>query len=375
MLVHRSERNALQQSDRRQPQPPQTRGVRTQRERRLRDDQRGRHAQNRVGRIGQNCPRRGGGWNRGDSAGRAMARLRRGDELQPSQFRDADLGRGPGRAHRAHRDLRHRAHTDRASSARGQGNSDHRPHLTRPLRAQHRRRMERTGNSDVRCVAARARPALRPRRRIHHPAQAPVDRGQIRFRGKFLYHPWRLLRAQAGAAAMAADHERRQQPRRRDFAARHADLNFALGPDLPTLAATCADVKRMARERYGREISVFTMGYVVWRETEREALRYRDYYVKEKGDFAAAHNLLETLIPNSQSALGDQYKAMIENFIAGYSALPLVGTPEQVVDGIFWKSRAGFDGLTLSCVDYDEGIAQYRDQLRPLLIQAGLRVE
>jgi alkanesulfonate monooxygenase SsuD/methylene tetrahydromethanopterin reductase-like flavin-dependent oxidoreductase (luciferase family) len=164
-------------------------------------------------------------------------------------------------------------------------------------------------------------------------------------------------------------------PAGRDFAARHADLNFALGPDLTTLAATCADIKRLARERHGRGLSVFTMGYVVCRETEREALRYRDYYVKEKGDFAAAHNLLETLIPNSQSALGDQYNAMIENFIAGYSALPLVGTPEQVVDGMIEMARAGFDGLTLSWVDYDEGIAQYRDQLRPLLIQAGLRVE
>ena len=164
-------------------------------------------------------------------------------------------------------------------------------------------------------------------------------------------------------------------PAGRDFAARHADLNFALGPDLPTLAATCADIKHLARERYERELSVFTMGYVVCRETEREALRYRDYYVKEKGDFAAAQNLLETLIPNSQSALGDQYRAMIENFIAGYSAMPLVGTPEQVVDGMVEMARAGFDGLTLSWVDYDEGLAQYRDQLRPLLIQSGLRVE
>jgi len=35
----------------------------------------------------------------------------------------------------------------------------------------------------------------------------------------------------------------------------------------------------------------------------------------------------------------------------------------------------GFDGLTPSWVDYDEGIAQYRDQLRPLLVKAGLCVE
>jgi dimethylsulfone monooxygenase len=162
-------------------------------------------------------------------------------------------------------------------------------------------------------------------------------------------------------------------PAGRDFAACHADLNFALGPDLPTLSATCAEVKTLARERYRREISVFTMGYVVCRETEKEARRYRDYYVKEKGDFTAARNLLETLIPNSQSALGSQFQAMIENFIAGYSALPLVGTPEQIVDGMCRMAQAGFDGLTLSWVDYDEGIAQYRDKLRPLLIQAGLR--
>ena len=173
--------------------------------------------------------------------------------------------------------------------------------------------------------------------------------------------PTRNLKA--SSAAVATDGAG-NSPAGRDFAARHADLNFALGPDLPTLAATCADIKRRARDRYGRALSVFTMGYVVCRETEREALRYRDYYVKEKGDFAAAHNLLETLIPNSQSALGDQYKAMIENFIAGYSALPLVGTPDQVVDGMIEMARAGFDGLTLSWVDYDEGIAQYRDQLR-----------
>ena len=180
---------------------------------------------------------------------------------------------------------------------------------------------------------------------------------------KPMQHPWPPI--------MSAGNS----PAGRDFAARHADLNFALGPDLETLGATCAEVKRLARERYAREISVFTMGYVVCRDTEREALRYRDYYVKEVGDFTAAHNLIETLIPNSQSALGDQYRAMTENFIAGYSALPLVGTPEQVVDGMLAMARAGFDGLTLSWVDYDEGLAQYREQLRPLLIQSGLRVE
>jgi dimethylsulfone monooxygenase len=43
-----------------------------------------------------------------------------------------------------------------------------------------------------------------------------------------------------------------------------------------------------------------------------------------------------------------------------------------VVDGMSQMAR-GFDGLTLSWVDYDEGIAQFRDELCPVLVQAGLR--
>jgi hypothetical protein len=37
-------------------------------------------------------------------------------------------------------------------------------------------------------------------------------------------------------------------------------------------------------------------------------------------------------------------------------------------------SDAGIDGLAISWVDYDQGVAQYRDKLLPRMIQAGLRV-
>lgn len=163
-------------------------------------------------------------------------------------------------------------------------------------------------------------------------------------------------------------------PAGRDFSARQADLTFILGPDLSTLADTCAAVKRLARERYGREVAVFTQAYVVCRATEEEARKYYHYYIYEKGDWQAVRNLLDVLIPNSQSALGAQYEAMAANMIAGYGALPLVGTPAQVVMGMRELAEAGFDGLTLCWVNYDEGVRQYYYELRPLLIQAGLRV-
>jgi FMNH2-dependent dimethyl sulfone monooxygenase len=162
-------------------------------------------------------------------------------------------------------------------------------------------------------------------------------------------------------------------PRGQQFAAKHADLNFVVAPDVQTAGELAREVKQLAREEYGREILVFGQGYIVCRDTEAEAIAYRDHYVQEKGDWEGVRNLLDVLIPNSESALGDAWESMAANLIAGYGALPLVGTPEQVVDGMRAFADAGLDGLTLSWVDYLGGLAQFDEVLRPMLVEAGLR--
>jgi len=162
-------------------------------------------------------------------------------------------------------------------------------------------------------------------------------------------------------------------PAGRRFAAKHADLNFVLVPDLAVGRAVIAEIKELARREFGREILVFGMGYVVCRDTEREAREFAHYYVHEKGDWKGVRNLLNTLLPNSQSASPEQFEAMAANFIAGYSALPLVGTPEQVVEGMQHMSAAGMDGITLSWVDYESGLEQFQKQILPLMREAGLR--
>lgn len=162
-------------------------------------------------------------------------------------------------------------------------------------------------------------------------------------------------------------------PRGQHFAAKHCDLNFVVAPDIATAGQLAADVKRLAREEYGRDIMVFGQGYIVCRDTEEEARAYRDLYVQEKGDWQGVRNLLDTLIPNSQSALGDGWEAMAANLIAGYGAIPLVGTPEQVVDGMRQFADAGLDGISISWVDYLGGLAQFDRVLRPMLVEAGLR--
>lgn len=162
-------------------------------------------------------------------------------------------------------------------------------------------------------------------------------------------------------------------PRGQDFAAKHADLNFVVAPDIETAGQLAAEVKQRALAEHGREILVFGQGYIVCRDTEEEAIAYRDHYVQTKGDWAGVKNLLDVLIPNSQSALGDAWEAMAANLIAGYGALPLVGTPEQVVAGMKEFADAGLDGISICWVDYLSGLAQFDEVLRPLLVEAGLR--
>lgn len=156
------------------------------------------------------------------------------------------------------------------------------------------------------------------------------------------------------------------------FAAKHADLNFVVAPDLATAAQSAIQVKASAAQ-YGKKMQVFGQAYVVCRESKAEAERFVQHYVHELGDWQGVRNLLDMLIPNSQSVLGEQWEAMAGNMIAGYGALPLVGTPDQVVEGLLEFAAAGLDGVTLSWVDYLAGIEQYQKQLLPRLIEAGLR--
>lgn len=158
----------------------------------------------------------------------------------------------------------------------------------------------------------------------------------------------------------------------RDFAARHADVNFAVLPSVAAARDAVAGVKRHAEQRYGREILVFGAGHIVCADTEAEAQRVLDHHVHERGDWQAADTALRLLIPNSQSADFDR-EGMAAKAIAGFFALPLVGTPEQVVDCMATMADAGLDGLAVSWFDYEAGIAQFADVLSPLLADAGLR--
>lgn len=188
------------------------------------------------------------------------------------------------------------------------------------------------------------------------------------FRSPGAYSSPRPVQAPHPVLMSAGNSERGQH-----FAAKHTDLNFVVAPDIETAGSIARNVKALARDTYGRDIQVFGQGYIVCRDTEEEAIAYRDHYVNETGDWEGVANLLDVLVPNSQSALGDGWRSMASNLIAGYGALPLVGTPEQVVAGMQAFSDAGLDGISISWVDYHAGLEQFDRVLRPMLVEAGLR--
>jgi len=62
------------------------------------------------------------------------------------------------------------------------------------------------------------------------------------------------------------------------------------------------------------------------------------------------------------------------HFIAGWGGFPLVGTKEQVVDGLGLLSKVGFDGVILSWARYVEEMRQFQvETLRCSSRRAALR--
>jgi FMNH2-dependent dimethyl sulfone monooxygenase len=158
--------------------------------------------------------------------------------------------------------------------------------------------------------------------------------------------------------------------RGQEFAAKHTDVIFVATSDAEASGTMAGSVKALARSTYDREVSVFGQVFIICDEDEGKAHRYYDSLVHEHGDWEGVRNLLDVLVPNSRSA---EWESLAANLIGGYGAMPLVGTPAQVIAGLDELADAGMDGLTVSWPDYLAGIEQFHRTLLPGLIDRKLR--
>jgi alkanesulfonate monooxygenase SsuD/methylene tetrahydromethanopterin reductase-like flavin-dependent oxidoreductase (luciferase family) len=162
----------------------------------------------------------------------------------------------------------------------------------------------------------------------------------------------------------------------RHFAVKHCDLVFTVirTGTIDEVRVHVQAYHKLAREEYGREVRVWTSVNIVQGETEQAARAFYDYYVHQKGDWAAAKNMIDTFLLeiNQRTVPPERVKAMQEAFVQGWGGVPLVGTKEQIVDGLRALSDAGLDGVLVTFPRYEAGMREFRDVTYRLLKQGGV---
>lgn len=158
----------------------------------------------------------------------------------------------------------------------------------------------------------------------------------------------------------------------REFAVRNADFLFTPAIDLARSTEEINGLKDQARA-VGRNVGVLTFSHVVCRPTEKEARDYLQHFGQDNADWAAVDNLVRLQFAHAHSFPHDLLALIRDRMAAGHGGFPLVGTPEQVAEGILSLHRAGFNGTTLSFVDYAEEFPYFRDTVLPILESAGIR--
>ncbi|MDF2118706.1 LLM class flavin-dependent oxidoreductase [Roseiarcaceae bacterium H3SJ34-1] len=159
----------------------------------------------------------------------------------------------------------------------------------------------------------------------------------------------------------------------RAFALKNCDALFTAVPmsNLEKAATEVADVKRLAQSD-GRELGVFTVGEVVCRPTRKEAVDFQKYWTAEAADWKAVDYILQLRGENREQD-PEQYDKLRRALVYGMSGFPLIGSPDDVADGLEKISQAGFDGIGFSFINYLSELPYFIDEVLPRLKRMGLR--
>jgi dimethylsulfone monooxygenase len=167
-----------------------------------------------------------------------------------------------------------------------------------------------------------------------------------------------------------------QSKKGRQFSAKYSDITFMVPENRSDPAALRAEIqqfRKSIREQSGRDIKLWSYTYIIQADTEEQAKKIHHHCVHEKGDWAGLSNVFEAMGLNNLSMPPEIKVKLKEDFIAGFGGVPLIGTKEQIVDGLKFFVDAGIDGLLLTWPSYVTGMRRFQKDTYPLLVQAGLR--
>jgi dimethylsulfone monooxygenase len=131
--------------------------------------------------------------------------------------------------------------------------------------------------------------------------------------------------------------------------------------------------KRMAREEFGRDIQIWTNASAVLRDTTREAESFLHYYSEQLVDAEALDSIMDTISAENNVPKGSPQLAFMRKRMATGAGYPLVGDAQKIAEELQAISRAGIDGVIMTWIDYIDGVKRLREDVLPLLEQAGLR--
>jgi alkanesulfonate monooxygenase SsuD/methylene tetrahydromethanopterin reductase-like flavin-dependent oxidoreductase (luciferase family) len=77
---------------------------------------------------------------------------------------------------------------------------------------------------------------------------------------------------------------------------------------------------------------------------------------------------------NEIEVSGDPLTEMKRQYIAGWGGAPLVGTAEQIAEGLAALSAQEIDGVALTFPRYEQDLRRFVKEVLPLVEQMGLRV-
>lgn len=164
-------------------------------------------------------------------------------------------------------------------------------------------------------------------------------------------------------------------PAGQKFAFDHASLLFAGIYTVDSAKPIVSKLRQNADEAGREDLALWAGVHIICKDTEQEALDYVKYVVEEKGDWESAVRYKQILESGDARSINfDDFKGddSIKTFMRG-GLVPLVGTPEMIVEGLQKLSDAGISGICTGLVDYDEGLDRMSEQIFPLMRSAGLR--
>ncbi|HUB76690.1 MAG TPA: LLM class flavin-dependent oxidoreductase [Solirubrobacteraceae bacterium] len=161
----------------------------------------------------------------------------------------------------------------------------------------------------------------------------------------------------------------------RAFAVKHSDLIFAGLTAIDRAQAQIDEIKAQARDAGREDFAIFGRAHILIRDSAEEARAEFERIHWADADVAGARNVTNIVSANSGSTPFDEMKEKqtLQGMIAGFWALPLVGTADDVAQGLIDLHARGLDGVALSWPYFDEGLRQLEEQILPRLIDAGIR--